>query len=187
MLFLILTASCVSAPEKKIPIDKVKDFRPPPDKKTEQQWLFEKDAIQLSIKVDPKLNYYQNASHTLSICMYQLKDPNSFNQLSGNQNGLYQILECNLFDPSVTAFKHLTIQPGENQTLSFDRAEGSKYIAIAAGYFSLEKDRITRLFEIPVDVKHSGLFWKNKYTVPQRLKLELTLGPQQIEKIELIK
>jgi predicted component of type VI protein secretion system len=121
--------------------------------------------------------------HTLHLCLYQLKDPNAFNQLSGDEDGLYILLDCGVFDPSVTGFQRLTIQPGQQFTQSFDRAEGSRYIGIAAGYYILEKERITRFLKIPVEIKRRGLTFR-KYGVPGELDLEITLGAQQIEMIE---
>jgi predicted component of type VI protein secretion system len=64
---------------------------PPP------QWTYEKDAIRMHIKADDKLNLDEGEAHTLLLCAYQLSDPNTFNQLSNDQDGLYKLLECSLF------------------------------------------------------------------------------------------
>lgn len=48
---------------------------PPP------QWTYEKEAIRLHIKADNKLNLDEGEAHTLLLCVYQLSDPNTFNQL----------------------------------------------------------------------------------------------------------
>ncbi len=149
------------------------------------KWSYQRDAIRLVLNADPQLNAHDGLPHTLHLCFYQLKDPNAFNQFSGDEDGLYLLLDCSVFDTTVTSFQRLTIQPGQQFTQSFDRAEGSRYVGIAAGYYIIEKERITRFLKIPVKIKRRGLLFK-KYGVPGELDLEITLGPQQIEKVETI-
>jgi len=150
-----------------------------------ETWGYQRDAIRLALKADPQLNAYDGLPHTLHLCLYQLKDPNAFNQLSGDKDGLYLLLSCSVFDPSVTGFQRLTVQPGQQLSQSFDRAEGSRYVGIAAGYFTLEKERITRFLKIPVEIKRRG-WLRQKYGVPGELDLKISLGPQQIENVETI-
>jgi type VI secretion system VasD/TssJ family lipoprotein len=150
-----------------------------------ETWGYQKDAIRLVLNADPQLNSYDGLPHTLHLCLYELKDPNAFNQLSGDRDGLYLLLSCSVFDPSVTGYHRLSVQPGQQLSQSFDRAEGSRYVGIAAGYFTLEKERIIRFLKIPVEIKRRGWLFE-KYGVPGELDLKITLGPQQIENVETI-
>ncbi|MGC9325629.1 MAG: type VI secretion system lipoprotein TssJ [Desulfomonilia bacterium] len=143
---------------------------------TKPAWEYEENAITLLIESDAQLNLRDGTSHTLSLCVYQLKDPNAFQQLSGDADGLYKLLECGVFDPSVAMAKRLIIHPGQNLKGVLDRAEGAKYVAVIAGYYTVEKDRIARFYKIPV--KKKGLF--HKKMVPQHLEIQLKLGAQQI-------
>jgi len=151
---------------------------PPP------QWTYEKDAIKLRLEADPMLNLDDGKAHTLHLCIYQLKDPNGFNQLAGDESGLYKLLDCKLFDQGVAVSKRLIVNPGEKTTLVLDRAENAKYLAVVAGYYDIEKERITRLVEIPVVIEEKGFFSKEKKKKPGLLDIVLSLGPQQINKIE---
>ena len=150
-----------------------------------EKWSYQEDAIRLVMNADPQLNAHDGLPHTLHLCLYQLQDPNAFNQLSADEDGLYLLLDCGVFDPTVTSFQRLTVQPGQQLSQSFDRAEGSRYVGIAAGYYIIEKERMTRFLKIPVKIKRRGVLLR-KYGVPGELDLEITLGPQQIEKIETI-
>lgn len=150
-----------------------------------ERWSYQADAIRLVLNADPQLNSHNGLPHALYLCLYQLKNPNAFNQLSADEDGLYLLLDCGVFDPSVTSYQRLTVQPGQQLSQSFDRAEGSRYVGIAAGYYILEKERITRFLKIPVKIKRRGLLFR-KYGVPGELDLEITLGPQQIEEIETV-
>ncbi len=148
---------------------------PPPD------WAYEKDAIQIRINADLKLNFDEGVPHTLLMCLYQLKDPNAFNQLSEDTDGIYKLLDCNLFDPSVATAKRLIVRPGQDLTMTLDRAAGAQYVAVVAGYYELQKARMTRLYDIPVVVDTTGWIKRTKKSKPGRLEFELVLGPSQIK------
>jgi type VI secretion system VasD/TssJ family lipoprotein len=147
---------------------------PPPN------WTYEKDAIAVHFKADPNLNYDEGEPHTLMACLYQLKDPNAFYQLSDDSDGIYKLLECGLFDSAVATAKRIIIRPGKKTHISLDRAEGAKYLAAVAGYYVLEKERITRLYKIPVVVEKKGLIRRTKVSKPKKLIVDMELGPSQI-------
>lgn len=146
------------------------------------EWRYEKDAIKLTLDADPQLNLYNNMAHTLQLCVYQLKDPNGFNQLTETEEGLYKLLEGSMFDATVANFKRLNMSPGQSIPFIMDRAEGAKYIAIAAGYATIQKESITRLINIPVVLVEEGSgFKKQKVSKPEIINLKLRLGAKQIE------
>lgn len=110
---------------------------------------YKKDGISFTMTADPQLNRYKNASHTLLVCLYQLRDPNAFNQLSEEPGSLGKLMECNKFDSSVTFAKRIVLQPGKKLTdQRWDRAEGTRYIAIAAGYYGTGTEKTTYLSPI---------------------------------------
>ena len=147
------------------------------------KWAYEKSALSLHIVSDRQLNLYNGKPHALHLCVYQLKEPNAFNQLNGDEDGIYKLLECGLFDESVATSKRLIIQPGKDLTFTLDRADGAKYIGLVAGYNILDGKRITRLYDIPVIIKKKGFIKRTRYYSPVRLDIEITLDPQQIKKI----
>ncbi|UCH19939.1 MAG: type VI secretion lipoprotein TssJ [Deltaproteobacteria bacterium] len=155
---------------------------PPP---TPPEWRYEKEAIHLRVKADPQLNFYQGMPHTLMLCVYQLREPNVYDQHATNKAGLYKLLECGLFDASVTGSKRFIIKPGEDSNFGLDRFEGTEYVGIVTGYYLIEKERILRLTDIPVIEKRKNwTIWK-KISTPGALNIELKLGPQQIQKFEV--
>jgi len=106
-------------------------------------------SVDLSIKGDPQLNLYQNSSHTLYLCTLQLKDPNAFNQLVDERGGMEKLLsECNRFDGSVAYTKRYVVQPGQLVSDKQDHAEGARFMGIVAGYYSMKKGNVVRLFPI---------------------------------------
>ena len=137
---------------------------------------FCEECIRVDVVADHRLNLHREVPHTLKLCLYQLSDPNSFNQLTNDVNGLYDLLECKRFDPSVKVSQQEFIHPGKDRTLLVDRAEGTKFVGIVAGYYNLRKESIIELHEIPV--KRS--FFSKIHDL-DRLNLRLQLGPQQID------
>lgn len=165
LLFIFFVCSCASQP-----------VAPP-------EWQYEHEAIDIHVKADPQLNLYEGLPHTLLMCVYQLKDPNAFNQLTEDDDGLYKLLECSRFDASVVSSKSEIIHPGQNLTFALDRAEGAKYVAVVAGYYLLQKEGMTRLFDIPVIVEKKGWITRTEIARPGPLSIELRLGPQGIQKV----
>jgi type VI secretion system VasD/TssJ family lipoprotein len=143
---------------------------------------YEKDAIELHLKVDKQLNYKDKKAHALVICVYQLISPNAFNQLAGSRNGLNSLLECSVFDPAgVAVSKQIFVSPGKDLNIKLDRAEGARYVALVAGYYTIEKEKITRLYKIPEITQRSGFLWLNKTTMPDKLEISLILASRQIQ------
>lgn len=144
------------------------------------QWEYEKDAISLQLKVDKQLNFKDRKPHSLALCVYQLKSPNAFNQLAGDRNGIYQLLQCQIFDPSVAVSKQIFVTPGKDVDTKLDRAEGATYVAVVAGYYGIDKDKIVRLYKIPEITERKGVML-TKVTKPGKLEIRLILGAVQLQ------
>jgi type VI secretion system VasD/TssJ family lipoprotein len=139
------------------------------------EYTYQREAVTITLRADPRLNLYQGIPHTLVACTYQLKDPNAFNQLVDERDGLSKLLECGRFDASVAYAKRSVVQPGQEIRESLDRAEGAKYVSVVAGYYNLQKWNVVRLFQIPVGTLSSK---------PQNVNIELYLGPQAIQDVK---
>lgn len=146
---------------------------------------FEKEIIKFILQADPQLNLYKNMAHTLQLCVYQLKDPDGFNQLTETDEGRYKLLEGGMFDAGIANFMCLNMSPGQSIPFNMDRAEGARHIGIVAGYVTLQKDRITKLITLPnLIVEESSGFKQDMVSSSQIIKLKVRLGPQQIENIK---
>jgi type VI secretion system VasD/TssJ family lipoprotein len=130
------------------------------------QWGFGSNAISLRLQADDTLNQYENKPHTLSICVYQLQDPNTFKDMSQTEDGLIKLLSCQNFGKGVAGVNRIIIQPGEIREMKLDRAEGAKFVGLVAGYFDLKADRAVLLLDIPILTYKKGLIFKSNYQVP---------------------
>jgi len=145
------------------------------------RWEYEPNAIRLNLKSDPQLNLFQGRPHTLVLCAYLLSDPNELNQLVNEKGGLEKLCECTKFHPSVTHAKRFIIHPNREYKEILDRAAGAKYVALVAGYFSLQKENVVRLFSIPIVDEKKG---NTLYQKPGLLTIDLLLGPQQMQEVK---
>lgn len=146
------------------------------------KWGYEKDAIVIHAKADKMLNYKDKKAHALVICVYQLTTPNAFNRLADSRQGLYELLECSVFDPaSVAGSKQIVVNPGKDVNVKLDRAEGARYVALVAGYYAtIEKSKIVRIYQIPEVAERKGVTM-TKTVRPGILDIDIILGSKQIQ------
>ena len=142
-------------------------------------WGYGPKSITISYQASKDLNVYDGKPHTILLCLFQLSEPNVFNELSKSDDGLTKLLECSRFDKSVAGFTRIIVQPGENKTLQLDREENAKWVGLAAGYFNLNSNQITKLFEIPIVTKKKWLLFKTP--IPGELVINLSLGSNKIQ------
>jgi len=136
---------------------------------TSQGAVYQANAITMNIKGSPQLNLYHDRSHPVYVCIYQLKDPNWFNQLAIENGGIENLMGCSRLDPSVAFAKRVVVQPGQELVEKGDKAEGARYLGIVAGYYTLRKESVVRLYDIS----------------KSRLNFALELGPREIQNIKV--
>lgn len=156
-------------------------------KVTKPEWKFAKESIRVHVRADHQLNLYNQKSHTLYVCFYQLSELNKFDQLTQDHNGIRKLLEGGLFDTSVAAVNSKTIHSGENITVILDRAERAKYFAVVTGYYAqLSDERMVRRQKIQVATLRESFFKQTYSCQPCPLDILLVLGPSQIEYSKLM-
>lgn len=168
-------------PPKTDPKDLPKPAVPEDAQPGSVQWTYGSNAISLQLKADSMLNSYEDKAHTLVLCVYQLSDPNAYTDMAKTQEGIIKLLQCTRFGDTVTGVNRIILQPNETRTVFLDRAVGTQYVAIAAGYYNVNPDKASTLFKIPIDVHKKGLIFKDTYLIPGRLDLGLFLGPGEIQ------
>jgi len=116
-----------------------------------------KDAIGINITAASDLNFFNNQSHTLVLAVYELSDPNVYKQMLESSDGVVQLLEGKQFDATVLSRRRATVQPGENTSFVMDQVEGARYVAVVAGFYSMQgQSNFSRLY--PIELK-GGFFW----------------------------
>jgi len=144
-------------------------------------WNFEPGAIKLSYTADKLLNRVGDKSHTLLLTVHQMSEPSAFRRLSRYEGGLRKLLEGGSADPTITAVQKVFVEPGESRTLVLDRAENTRWIGVAAGYYGMDPEKVTKVFEIPFVIESKGLISKKREAKVPPFHLELILGPESIQ------
>jgi type VI secretion system VasD/TssJ family lipoprotein len=112
-------------------------------------WTSGEKAVSLRFEADKMLNARGGEPHPVGVCVYQLRDRDEFMRLAGSEDGLYRLLECTPFDSSVADVKRIVVTPGKDREVSLDRAAGARFVALVAGYFTVDRYRSVRIFSIP--------------------------------------
>ncbi len=130
-------------------------------------------GINLHFRGDRQLNLYQRAPHALIVCAYQVRDLNGFNQVLEEKEGVSKLMECSRFDQSVNFVKRLIVQPGRDLYDAMEFSEGTRYVAIVAGYYGFRKKEAVKT--IPLPLKGMPFFKK-----PGGTDISVFCGPQEI-------
>ena len=143
---LLAPAGCEAA--KKVP--------PPPDgalKPSEVVWSQHKDGLSVTVAAADDLNFAYGSPLGITICLYQLSDMSKFTALAATFDGVRKLLEGDIELLGGTALMSRVeyLQPGEKITRSFDRMEGAKYFAVAAGYAHCDPTRCSAYAPFPID------------------------------------
>ena len=143
---LLAPAGCEAA--KKVP--------PPPDgalKPSEVVWSQRKDGLSVTVAAADDLNFAYGSPLGITICLYQLSDMSKFTALAATFDGVRKLLEGDIELLGGTALMSRVeyLQPGEKITRSFDRMEGTKYFAVAAGYAHRDPARCSAYAPFPVE------------------------------------
>lgn len=130
-----------------------------------------KDAIELKVGASPDLNFFNNQSHTVVLAVYELSDPNIFKQMLESSDGVSQLLEGKQFDSSALSRRREIVQPSDNKSIVMDRVEGARYVAVVAGFYSMQgTTNFSRVYAIELK---GGFFWSGSGA---RMTIDLQLG-----------
>lgn len=156
---MCFSPACCEAAKKKAP---------PPDgalKPSEVVWSQAKDGLALFVEASDDLNYAYGSPLGVTICVYQLSNMAKFTALASTFGGVEKLLggDIETLGGEGLMAHVMYVQPGEKTVRSFDRMEGAKYFAVAAGYAHMDPTRCTAY--IPFPVTETVIKLKRKKTV----------------------
>lgn len=137
------------------------------------EWSLAEKAIRLTFRADKQVNFFDDQPHTVAVAVYQLAEPNGFSQLLSYPTGLQQMLTASKELPPSLASDHFFLQPGETTEKVYDRAEGAKWIVLAAGLYAAPPEKTALLEKIPIEVERSWITFSQKAVIPAYTKTVL--------------
>lgn len=155
-------------------------------------WVFEEDAIRLTVTASNQLNVFDGVPHTLVLRLFQLNGRSDFRDERKTRSGIRQLLVADSLDTlgaSVVAYNEMVIRPGGTVMRVFARSAETRFLAVAAGYYDLNREQVTRLVSFPaiddtvtaerglLDKLTLGLLEEQAAAVPRRPgRLAITLN-----------
>lgn len=136
---------------------------------------YAKEAIEVKLNAGSDLNKYSGQSHTVVVMLYQLSDPNIFNQMLETPESLSELLEGKRFDASVLSFRQVVVQPAEKKDIKLDRIEGARYVGVVGGFYNRQAKNFSRLHSIGVK-KIKSFYFFEKGCAADNFSIDLELG-----------
>lgn len=192
-MFLGILAGCSSSPESKLPnkpkadtVNIPDDFpAPPATTKESVSYPWQRSAIHLETYTTSLLNMYNQRSHNLMLCVYQLSDIGVFNNLlsqaSNDSNILNKIIACNNFDGSIVSARRIFVKPKYHRLDSFDREKDVRFVVFVAGYNNNLTTENVIIREIPIKYARSGLVFKDEEYSVAELNVRFFVGMDKIQ------
>lgn len=170
LLLLTLVSPSVSA--KRLPPDAAR-------KPSDVVWGVESGGLKVSIAAGKDLNFAYGSSLSLTICLYQLSDTAKFVQTASSADGVASLLsgKADILGDAAKSCLVMRLQPGEKIEKTFDRMEGVKYFAVAAGYAHQDPGRCSAV--VPFPVKRTARRKKFYYSAG-KLAAQVSLGADAV-------
>jgi type VI secretion system VasD/TssJ family lipoprotein len=140
------------------------------------KWDYSEKGVHVNWTASTDLNVSGGDPHSLLLTVLQMPDPNVFRQAAASSQGLSALLSAATLPTGFTSMQRIFIQPGKRGDTWLPRAEGTRYVAVIAGYYSLDTARVTRLYRVGADVDSKGWFVKTRTAEPLPLDITLELG-----------
>nr|WP_321466012.1 type VI secretion system lipoprotein TssJ [uncultured Desulfobulbus sp.] len=136
-------------------------------------WSLAENGVRLTFRADKRVNFYDGQAHSVAVAVYQLAEPNGFSQLITYPAGVQQILIASKELPPSLASDQFFLQPGETVEKVYDRAEGAKWLILAAGLYTASPQQTALLAKIPFEVERSWLTFSKTAVIPPYFKTVL--------------
>lgn len=166
------------------------DYPPPPASSPDSvTYIWGRNAIIFEMYSTSYLNVYEDRSHNLMLCLYQLSDVAAIdariNEITdSNHRALNELLNCEPFDTTVVSSIRFFVKPKLHNVFKFDREKDVKHVVLVAGYNStVSKENILSV-KIPLFYNRDGIIFKDdQYTVAP-LKMRIFLGQNQMKNLK---
>ncbi|MBQ9406914.1 MAG: type VI secretion system lipoprotein TssJ [Desulfovibrio sp.] len=143
-------------------------------------WNQETGGLKYRIEAAKDLNHEGNKPLGLTVCVYQLDDPSTFQAMAASPSGIDQLLNCQLDPAKARASRAFRMQPGKSQDVTADRVEKARYLAVVAGYEHLKPELCTAVIPFPIHHEKEGLIFKNDLYTAAPMRALIHLGAESI-------
>lgn len=140
-------------------------------------WTYAQQGIQVNVQADEMLNETGGQAHNLLLVVTQMEDPNAFSAYARDPERLADLLLADRAPEGILDIQRFYIEPGAQRDIPINRVQSARYVGVATGYAQLDPARTARLYQIGVDVDHTGWIFREHSAQPEPLAIQLRLGP----------
>lgn len=140
-------------------------------------------AITLNIQAAPDLNAFDDLANSCSLLVLQATDKNVLTTLLKNKSQLALMFNRSPDLEVILQSDKYVVMPGQKTTLHVDRAEGSKVVAVVAGYYPGPDIKNTIIENIPVNVSNTAWWGIDLLGESLPLKLDINMGKKSMTRI----
>ena len=174
MLGLVL-CGCGGAKESPLP--------PPPapaQDPAQVTWNQMGGGISYRLEAASDLNHEGDKPLGITVCVYQLDDPSTFEALAASASGIDQLLNCQLDPAKARASRAFQMQPGKIQDVTQDRVEKARYLAVVAGYEHLKPELCSAVIPFPIHHETSGILFRDDLYTAAPMRALIHLGAESV-------
>lgn len=173
-LLAIISGGCVdSSVQKKLAIEEV---RAP----------FETSAITLNVTAKPDLNKWNEMSNSCTIIIIQAESKAILDKVIQDPFQLKILFNGAGTDERILRVDRYAVMPGQQNTLHIDRAEGTRILAVVAGYYPFPSQKHMAYFSIPITSTSQGWISKKWQAKLTRLNADIKLSSNSLYTSEVI-
>lgn len=143
-------------------------------------WPMDPSGLRYTLQTDEKLNAQHNRALGLTICVYQLKEPESFLQLAATSAGVVSLLECGVDKAAAVSAQSYALQPGERRSITTSRSQNAKFLAVVAGYAHLKPELCAVVWPYPMHTETQGLIFRDTVYSAARVDALISFGSEAL-------
>lgn len=143
-------------------------------------WGLEPNGLRCRLEASADLNREENTALGLTLCLYQLKEYDTFANKAASSDGLDELLQCRPETAQAQSARLFQLQPGATRDVVMDRAEHARYLGVVAGYAHLRPDQCATVLPFPVHTDTAGVIFRSPVYSAAPLQVLIRLGESSL-------
>lgn len=158
--------------------------QPPPPAPAERPgdvvWALEPGGLRCRMEASPDLNRDDDVTLGLTLCLYQLKEYDTFSNKAATPDGLDELLQCRPDAAQAQSARLFQLQPGATRDEVMDRAEHARYLGVVAGYAHLRPDQCAVVLPFPLHTDTEGVIFRSTVYSAAPVQVLIRLGESSL-------
>lgn len=124
----------------------------------------EQGGLRYLIETTEDLNMQKGLPLGLTMCVYQLSEYTTFQNIAATAAGIDSLLDCTIDKAGAVSARTYTLQPGQRQDVAVDRQEKARYLAVVAGFTHMKPELCAVVQPFPLHSGRQGILQTQVYS-----------------------